>query len=407
MRRNIIYKDVIDTIVSIKHGDIIKIVFSAPVNNAPKAVIKPVLLKKNNAWQCEKIIGNAAFHENISDSGLSAFLERLLEENKYKKINIITADHVIAYSVSKKQKLSMTKTASAAAKSASVQKPSLDHDNEKKYLLKEGMPVLPLVDLGVFTEDFHIIKAKYNKFRQINSFLNNIVTGMNQDIKSALNIVEFGCGKSYLTFVLYYYFFFVRKINVNITGYDKDRYAVDLCNNVARKYNYENLKFIEGDISQAAPHYDSADMIITLHACNTATDHALYYALKNKVKHIFCVPCCQQEINAQLKQSAQINRDHSEASGSGEFSLLLRYGLYKERFSALLTDCIRCEVLNDNGYYVDVVEFIGEENTPKNAMIRARYTGHRKNYCEALKKLTAQFGIEHTLLKLMEDKKAH
>ena len=136
-------------------------------------------------------------------------------------------------------------------------------------------------------------------------------------------------------------------------------------------------------------------MIVTLHACDTATDHALYFAVKNKVKHIFCVPCCQQEINAQIKLTDEYP--------SAAFAALLRYGLYKERFSALLTDCIRCEVLNDNGYYVDTVEFIGEENTPKNAMIRARYTGHKKNYNDEIKELTSLFGIEHTLVKLMKN----
>ena len=248
---------------------------------------------------------------------------------------------------------------------------------------------MPLVDLGVFTNDFHVIKSKYFKFKQINSFLKNIVSSMSEDINSALHIVEFGCGKSYLTFILYYYFLFVKKVDVSITGYDKDRYVVDFCNNVARKYNYDNLKFIEGDISKVTLYQGNVDMIVTLHACDTATDYALYYAIKNKVKYIFSVPCCQQELNAKIKRS-------------DEYSLLLRYGLYKERFSALLTDCIRCEILNNSGYYVDVVEFIGEENTPKNAMIRARLTGHKKNNNEDIKKLTQQFGIEHTLLKLID-----
>ena len=364
----------------------IKIVFTALGNNArqcaSKAVIKPILLKKNKAWQCEKIIENSAFHENISESDFRGFLERLFDENRYKQINIITIDHVIAYRVSKKLKFSMTKSANSA-----VLKPSLSHDNEKNYLLKEGMPVLPLVDLGVFTDDFHIIKAKYYKFKQINSFLKNIVSGMVQEINDTLRIIEFGCGKSYLTFILYYYFKYIKNINVTITGYDKDRYVVDLCNNVARKYQYEDLKFTEGDVSQIT-RQENEDMIVTLHACDTATDYALHYAIKNRIKYIFCVPCCQQEINAQIKRT-------------DEYSLLLRYGLYKERFSALLTDCIRCEVLNDNGYYVDAVEFIGEENTPKNVMIRARFTGHKKNNSDEIKKLSSQFGIEHTLLKLM------
>ncbi|MCL2215210.1 MAG: SAM-dependent methyltransferase [Treponema sp.] len=387
-----IYKEVIDAILRTAHQELIKIVFSLPGKGAQKSVIKPVLLKKNKAWQCEKIIDNSAFHENISESGLRVFLERLIDENQYRQIYIITVNHVAAYRISRKNKLSMTKTANVAASVSS--RPSLNHDNEKNYLLKEGMNILPLVDLGVFTEDFHIIKTKYYKFKQINSFLKNIISGMGDDINDTLNIVEFGCGKSYLTFILFYYFRFIKNINVKITGYDKDKYAVDFCNNVASKYKYNNLEFLEGDVSRIAPHHENADMIITLHACDTATDHALHYAVKNNVKHVFCVPCCQQEVNSQLKHC--VNTNHTDI-----YPFFLRYGLFKERFSALLTDCIRCEILSDSGYYVDVVEFIGEENTPKNAMIRARYTGHKKNYREDIRKLMTQLGIEHTLLKLI------
>ena len=364
----------------------IKAVFSSSGANAPKTVIKPVFLKKNKAWQAEKIIGNSAFHENIPESDLCEYLERLLDKNQYRQINIITSTNVITYFVSQKQKISMTKTPNK-----SNAKPSLTHDHAKKYILEEGMPVLPLVDLGVFTEDFRVVKAKYHKYKQINSFLLNIDNSLGNEINSPLHIVEFGCGKSYLTFILYYYFTFIKKINVDITGYDIKGDVIDFCNNVAKKYKYDNLKFIEGDISEFAMHQGNVDMIVTLHACDTATDYALYYAIQNKVKNIFCVPCCQQEVNAQIKSN-------------DEYALLLRHGVYRERFSSLLTDCIRCEVLNENGYNVDVVEFVGEENTPKNAMIRARYTGNIKKNESQLQKLVTQFGIEQTLIKLM---KAH
>jgi len=360
----------------------VKIVFSSPL---PKTVLKPILLKKNKAWQCEKIINKSAFHENIPESGLCKYINRLLEENLYKQIHIITTNSVIVYRVTKKQKLLVTETANKTNFQS-----SLNHDNVKNYLLTEGMPVLPLVDLGVFTKDFNIVKAKYYKFKQINSFLKNIDSSLHLNTNDTLHVVEFGCGKSYLTFILYYYFMYIKKIDVKITGYDKNKEVVDFCNNVAQKYKYENLKFIEGDISQVVLHEGSIDMMVTLHACDTATDHALYYAINNKVKHIFCVPCCQQEVNSQIRRT-------------DEYAILLRYGLFKERFSALLTDCIRCEVLNNNGYAVDVVEFVGEENTPKNAMIRAHYTNHKKNNTDAIQKLTSQFGTEQTLLKLIQN----
>ena len=381
----IIYKDVIDAIVAVPHDELVKAVFNAPKAGAAKAVVKPILLKSAKAWQCEKIIDNAAFHENVSETSLREFLERLLNENSYRQITVITSDSIITYRVSKKLKLHVSKTANQMPA-----KPTLAHDNAKNYILTEGMQVLPLVDLGVFTRDFRVVKAKYHKFRQINSFLKNIDSSLSLGAAGALNIVEFGCGKSYLTFILYYYFAFVKKIDVRITGYDKNRSVVDFCNGVARKYEYGNIEFVEGDISQAFPRQGDVDMIVTLHACDTATDHALHYAIQNKVKNIFCVPCCQQEVNA------QIGRDD-------EYAILLRHGLFKERFSALLTDCVRCEALSENGYSVDVVEFVGEENTPKNAMIRARYTGRKKAGGDALQKLLSQFGVEHTLLKLLGD----
>ena len=379
-----IYRDIISEIIDVPYTDVVKVVLSAPKKDIPRIVLRPILIKKNKAWQSEKIIANSAFHENIPESDLGDFLERLFEKIPYRQIHIITLGHVIAYRMSKNGIFNRTKTTNK-----NTVKPSLQHDSVKNYILAEGMPVLPLVDLGVFTQDFHVVKAKYNKYRQINSFLKNIDSNLSPDIGGPLRIIEFGCGKSYLTFILYYYFTFIKKTDVHISGYDRNRETIDLCRNVARKYGYANLEFIEGDISKVALYNGHVDMMITLHACDTATDHALYYALKNKVKYIFSVPCCQQEVNAQIRRT-------------DEYALLLRYGLYKERFSALLTDCIRCEVLNNSGYSVDVVEFVGEENTPKNAMIRARFTGNRKNYENALRQVVSQFGIEHTLLKLID-----
>jgi len=380
----VIYKDAIDEIIGLPYGETIKIVFSVTNTGVKKAALKPIMLKKKKAWQCEKFIGGAAFHENIPDSGFRTYLERLLDENQFKQIHIITLDSVIAYRVTKKLALNRTKTTGKTDA-----KVSLHHDKAKDYLLVEGMPVQPLVDLGVFTQDFRIVKAKYYKFRQINSFLKIIDSFLRGDTGAALNIVEFGCGKSYLTFILYYYLTTIKNINARITGYDINSDVVEFCNGVARKYGYDNLNFIEGDVSKITVNNTGADMIITLHACNTATDHALYYAIQNKVKYIFCVPCCQHEINA------QINR-------TDEYAILLRHGIFKERFSALLTDCIRCEVLSGMGYAVDVVEFVGEENTPKNTMIRAHYTGYRKNNGNEIRKLLSQFGAEHTLLKLVD-----
>ena len=380
----ITWKNIIDEISDLPHDGLIKMIFSAAVTETKKAIIRPIMLKKNRAWQCEKFISGAAFHENIPESGLNAYLQRLLEENKYRQIHIITPDRVIAYRISKKNEIHKS-----VSKNKTMTKPSTGHDREKNYILEEGMPVQALVDLGVFTEDYHVVKAKYSKWRQINNFLINIENGLHSNTENKLNITEFGCGKSYLTFIIYYYFTAIKKMEVNITGYDKNGDIVEFCNSVAQKYKYENLVFIEGDISKIELQ-SGADMMITLHACDTATDYALYYAIKNRVKYIYSVPCCQHEVNALI---------HCD----GEYALFLRQGLYRERFSALLTDCIRCEVLANSGYAVDVVEFVGEENTPKNAMIRACYSGHKTYNDNELQKIMSHFGIEHTLVKLMQN----
>ena len=396
---NNIYGEVINEIAALPYGEIVKLSFSVSKGDVKRAAVKPILLKKERAWQGEKIIGRAAIHENIPEADLKPYLGKLLGENMFKQIHVITPNSVMAYRISKKGIIHRSK--STKEKSAP---PDFSHDKAKKYILTEGMPVEPLVDLGVFTADYRIVKARYNKFRQINNFLKNIEEGLGTEKRKELHIIEFGCGKSYLTFILYYYFTKIKNINTFITGYDLNGETVDFCKGVAEKYAYKNLKFIEGDIAidldKITPYPNKTDVIITLHACDTATDYALYYAIKNKIDHIFSVPCCQHELNLQIRRN-------------DEYALLLRHGLYKERFSALLTDCIRCELLKAASYSVDVVEFVGEENTPKNAMIRAHYTGrggkngiedikeNRKDKIEEIKKLARDFGVEHSLINLV------
>jgi len=376
------YNEIINELLNFEYGAVAKVVFS---DSNTKVTLKPILLKKNKAWQCERIVNNKAFHENIPDSELGAFVEKLLSECQFKNINIFTIDRVVSFRITKKNKVFRSETA------AETKKPvELNHDRGKNYILADGMPIQPLVDLGVFTKDFHIVKSKHDKFRQINKFIEIIASGLRDYNKSELTIVDFGCGKSYLTFIVYYYFVFIKNIDVKIIGYDLKSEVVADCNRIAEKYGYNNLSFVEGDVTKTELYTGDVDMIITLHACDIATDYALAYAIKRKIKRIFSVPCCQHEINAQI-------------SCNDEYSILLRHGLYKERFSALLTDCIRCEVLSNAGYDVDVIDFVDFSNTPKNAMIRANYTGKGKRDYEDdnLKKIAARFGIDHTLLRLL------
>ncbi|HHW47879.1 MAG TPA: SAM-dependent methyltransferase [Clostridiaceae bacterium] len=381
------YNGIIQELSGINKDDIVKIVLSKSKSEVKKTTIRPILLKSGRKWQTEKIKNNQAFHSNIEYNDLENHLLSLLEEYGFSEIYFILKGKTISYRVSKKKKLFRNEH-ETEVKGNIV----FSHDVPKKYILEEGVQIPPLVDLGIFDGNFRVKKSMYDKYKQINRFVEIIADEFKDYDKDELTIVEFGCGKSYLTFIIYYYFAFIKKINVKITGFDLKDEVVKHCNAVAGKYNYKNIRFITGDISKIETCQEHTDMIITLHACDTATDYALYFAIKNKIKYIFSVPCCQHEVNKQI-------------SNKNEFSILLRHGLYKERFSAILTDAIRCEVLQDHGYEVDVVEFVDFENTPKNAMIRAKlkdkHVPPRDNV--HLKKLVNEFNINPTILRLINN----
>ena len=271
-----------------------------------------------------------------------------LLQTMFKEATVSTDQMIYGYRITAKGKVLSSR------KTQKKEFVTLDHNKKKQYLLPEGTVVLPLVDLNVMKEDGSIVKSHYDKYRQINRFLEMIddVIGEEQSLK----IIDFGCGKSYLTFILYYYLVYVKQIQCEITGLDLKEEVIDACNAIALKYGYEHLKFFKGDISQFKEQ-DSVDMIVTLHACDTATDYALYHAVKMNCKYIFSVPCCQHEVNNQLK------KDY--------LPIMDQFGILKERFSALATDAIRAQILRYYGYKTQILEFVDFENSPKNLLIRA------------------------------------
>jgi SAM-dependent methyltransferase len=241
----------------------------------------------------------------------------------------------------------------------------------KNYLLPEGTPVPFLILLGVTTPEGKVIASRYDKFRQINRFL-EFIDDILEDVRAGiddkrpLRIVDFGCGKSYLTFAVYYYLAEIKKLAVEITGLDLKKDVIDYCNKVAQQLGYENLTFAVGNIADYA-YAHNPDIVITLHACDTATDYALDYAVKHTCRAILSVPCCQHELNMQIdKNKAGIHEE-----GGSPFAPLLKYGIIKERFAALATDALRAEYLENAGYKVQILEFIDMEHTPKNLLIRA------------------------------------
>lgn len=311
---------------------------------------KIVVTRKKSGYQIEKFTQKQAFHENVSEKQAEEFCARELQ-GRFMQLNAWDDEHEHIVLISRKGKISYKKKAVLAEHRVAEA-----HNKEKNYILREGKVIPPLVDMGIFTKEGKVVRSMYDKFRQINRFIEIIDDAVrDMDFKS-LNIIDFGCGKSYLTFILYYYFTEIKKIKVNITGLDLKSDVIYECQKAAEKYGYDNLHFKVGDINGykcSGP----VDMVITLHACDTATDYALFNAISWGAKMIFSVPCCQHEVNSQI---------HSD-----KLSILTKYGIIKERTSALITDAIRGNLLEASGYKTQILEFIDMEHTPKNILIRA------------------------------------
>lgn len=318
---------------------------------AQKVKIRPVLLKDVLHFQVTEYKGKQVFHENLEkEAAVSYIIEQL--KNFFGQMVLESTTKTVNVLVSKKG----TVTIKQKVQKKEMKPKELSHNRKKRYILEEGMSVPFLVDLGVMTKEGKIVHSRYDKFRQINRFL-EFIQDIVEDLPKGreITIVDFGCGKSYLTFAMYYYLKVMKGFDIRVIGLDLKEDVIAYCNELKKKYGYDKLSFTTGDIASYTG-VDAVDMVVTLHACDTATDYALEKAVRWGASVILSVPCCQHELNYQIK--------------SEDLSVVFQYGLLKERIAALITDGLRAEMLEQCGYDTQVLEFIDMEHTPKNILIR-------------------------------------
>lgn len=371
----------------ILQGDPHRLVLSKPRDKSAKYK-KTVITKSPTCFGVEQFTEKQAFHHTIPAAGLADFCTSAME-NDYLQLNAWDNTHEQMLLISRSGKV----TAGKKAISPDAPPPVTTHNRQKNYLLPQGIAIPPLVDMGVLTREGKVVQSMYDKWKQINKFIEIIDDAIRDKPPEKLNVIDFGCGKSYLTFVLYYYLTQVRGIAVKMVGLDLKAEVIAKCTETAERYGYSGLQFELGDIGGYSCDFP-VDMVITLHACDTATDYALYNAIRWNAAMIFSVPCCQHELNGQM--------------ASDRLSLLTRYGIIKERTAALLTDAIRGNLLESCGYKTQLLEFVDLSHTPKNILIRAvRGTVSPARRAKALaevENVVEDFGLKPTLYELLKER---
>jgi SAM-dependent methyltransferase len=352
-------------------------------DKAVKVRIRPVILKNEIEYQVSEFVGRKVLHSNHSAADVKKkIIDYMTEDFKQAQINMTDAAATILSSKSKTLTCKYKK-----AGQLKVQR-DLSHNRTKKYIIQEGKPVAFMIDLGVMGQDGKIIRTRYDKFRQINRFLEYIEDILPKlDKERELTIIDFGCGKSYLTFAMYYYLKELKGYNIRIIGLDLKADVIEHCNELRTRYGYDKLDFYVGDIATYKD-VDKVDMVVTLHACDTATDYALAKAVKWGADVILSVPCCQHEANRTIK--------------SDILSPVMDYGILKERMAAIVTDAARAKLLTANGYDTQILEFIDMEHTPKNLLIRAVKSGKEDiSAREKTKDMLEALNLELTIDKLI------
>ena len=377
-----------------------QIVLSNPVekDQLQKVKVRPMLMKGALVFQAEEFTKTQAFHKNMNAEEVKTYLTGQLS-GVFKQAEVLSELGSATVLVSKKgtttvkvRKHAPAKIQAGEAQNQEKLLEKLQHNRQKRYVIPEGHAVPFLVDLGVQTQDGKIVKSRYDKFRQINRFLEFIEDILPKLDKTRENvIIDFGCGKSYLTFAMYYYLHEMKGYPIRVIGLDLKKDVISHCSRLAEHYGYDKLQFYHGDIASYEG-VDHVDMVVTLHACDTATDYALEKAVRWGAKVILSVPCCQHELNKQMKNDL--------------LEPVLHYGLIKERLAALYTDALRAELLEQQGYRTQILEFIDMEHTPKNILLRAVYEGRPKHNEKEIREILDFLQIRPTLYELLAQKKS-
>ena len=359
-------KRVADAIEDIVNDRLYKLTLSKPLvkmekdcESITKISVHPVMIKDKLVFQETVYQGKKAIHDNY---GKNQIVERIVKylDGQFGQLDAKATNCDLMILTNKKGTVTIKKK---KHEELAVTR-NLSHNKEKNYILKDGEPADFLVSLGVQMPDGKVAKSRYDKFKQINrylEFVDDILPSLEKE--GLVKIVDFGCGKSYLTFALYYYLKIKKNYNVDIVGLDLKADVIAKCNELKNRLHYTGLKFICGDIKDYVTD-EKVDMVVSLHACDTATDYAIKKAIDWNARVIMAVPCCQHQVNKQIK-----NDDLKD---------LLKYGIIKERMSALITDAYRAQCLETIGYDTQILEFIDMEHTPKNILIRAVKNDNKK-----------------------------
>ena len=367
----------------------VKIIISNAITKTQE-IKKIQIEKKEKYYQIARFTEKQVFHKNVDEKEMERVCVASLNEN-FLQLNAWAVSSEAQIKLTRKRKVLFDVKKADNKRMAEEVK---TNNRKKNYILEEGRVIEPLTDMGIFTKEGKIVSSMYDKYKQINRFIEIIDDELKKKIITHLNIIDFGCGKSYLTFIVYYYLTAIKKIKVNMIGLDLKEDVIKKCNKAAEKYGYENLSFELGDINGYNAPF-KVDMVITLHACDMATDFALYNAINWGANYIFSVPCCQHELNSQIK--------------SEKFSLMTKYGIIKERFSALVTDAIRGNILEYMGYNVNLLEFVDLSHTPKNILIRAVKNPNKtkevkEKAMDEVRKMMEEYGLSQALYRMIVGK---